>query len=288
MKTFFLCLGLSAAAFGQESSDLFDKAPPAIDEALRARVTEFYQLYEAGKFKQAFTMVADDSQDAFFGSGKEDLKSCSTAKINYSDNFTRAAVVETCKMNWAVHGESVTSSVPITTNWKVVDGQWYWSYVKPTAVRSPFSPTGSIPLPADAPAGASPSMLPKDPAAEARNILGQVTIDKDTVTLRADQGSKDQVQVKNDMPGTVSLSLDPSPLPGLKITSKKTDISQHEVGVVEFEYNPDNNDIACSDCAKRVEGGVTFTIHIMPTNQAFPVTIKLTDQKHQQYELPKQ
>ena len=277
MKAFFLCLILGALALAQEASDLFEKAPPAIDEALRARVTEFYKLYETGKFKQAFNMVADDSQDAFFSSGKADLKDCSTAKINYSDNFTRAVVVESCRTVWAFHGQSVTSSVPVTTNWKVIDGQWFWYYVKPTFVRSPFSPTGTVPIAPDTPEGASPSMLPKDPAAEAKNILGRVSVDKGTVTLRADQDSKDQVRVQNDMPGWVSVKLDSSPVPGLKIAADKADIGPNQASVVEFDYKP----AAGSDQAKTAGSEKQLIIRISPTNQAFPITIRFADDKKQ-------
>src|SRR5579863_5961596 len=237
MKTLFLCLILGAAAFGQEASDLFDKAPPAIDDALRARVTEFYQLYESGKFKQVFLMVADDSQDAFLGSGKEEYKDCHISKVNYTDNFTKAVVVEACKTVWLFHGQTIPSTVPVTTNWKVVDGQWYWYYVKPAFVRSPFSPTGEVPLPQDVPE-AKASVLPKDPAAEAKAILARVTMDKNTVVLRADKDSKDQVRVQNDMPGWVTVDIGPSPVPGLKIKTSKTDIGPNEAAVVEFEYNP--------------------------------------------------
>ncbi len=79
MKTFALSSFLlmsGFAAFGQNSSDLFDKAPPAIDEALRARVNKFYELFIAGKFKDAYSLVADDSQDKFFELSKDQYKSC--------------------------------------------------------------------------------------------------------------------------------------------------------------------------------------------------------------------
>jgi|SRR5579871_676010 len=288
MKTLFLCLILGATATGQEASDLFDKAPPAIDQALRARIAEFYKLYEAGQFKQAFTMVADDAQDAFFASGKENYKDCQTARINYAENFSKATVVETCKSVWMFHGQSVPTTVPVTTNWKAIDGQWYWYFVKPTFVRSPFSPTGVVPLPPDAPAGTTAVVIPKDPAAEARNILARVSVDKNTVALRADRDSKDQVRVLNDMPGSVSVDLGPSPISGLKIKASKVDLNAGESAVIEFEYNPNNNDIACSDCAKRIESETTFEIRIVPTAQLFPITIKFTDQEHRQYDLPKQ
>ena len=90
------------AAFGQNASDVFDKAPPAIDEALRARVGKFYRAFVAGKFKQAYLLVADDSQDKFFELSKDEYKSFEIIKINYSENFTKAAVVTAVEERMAV------------------------------------------------------------------------------------------------------------------------------------------------------------------------------------------
>jgi hypothetical protein len=76
MKTLALSLVLLScfAALGQDSSELFDKAPPPIDEALRARVDKFYGAFIAGKFKEAYLLVADDSQDKFFELSKDQYK----------------------------------------------------------------------------------------------------------------------------------------------------------------------------------------------------------------------
>src|SRR5579885_1559929 len=85
-------LGCCCLAVAQDSSELFDKAPPPIDEALRARVHDFYQAHVSGKFREAFKLVADDSADVFFAAAKQQYKECDTARINYSENFTKALV----------------------------------------------------------------------------------------------------------------------------------------------------------------------------------------------------
>src|ERR1700761_1859087 len=136
-------------AFGQNQSELFDKAPPAIDEALRARVDKFYASFIAGKFKDAYVMVADDSQDKFFELSKDQYKSCEIIKIRYTENFTKAGVVTSCKADWRWHGAVTLTTFPLTSNWIVVDGQWFWHYEKPTMVPNPFSPTGFVPVPPD-------------------------------------------------------------------------------------------------------------------------------------------
>src|SRR5271154_6960023 len=88
MKTLALAsiLLLSACtAFGQNSSDLFDKAPAPVDEALRARIDKFYGAFIEGKFKDAYLLVADDSQDQFFALPKKQYKVCQIIRINYSE-----------------------------------------------------------------------------------------------------------------------------------------------------------------------------------------------------------
>src|SRR5579863_9630240 len=130
LSSFLLISGFMA--FGQDSSDLFDKAPPAIDEALRARIDKFYGAFVSGKFKDAYLLVTDDSQDAFFELSKDQYKSYEIVKIRYSENFTKAVAVVGVKSDWRWHGVVTPTTFPLTSNWEVVDGQWYWHYVKPT------------------------------------------------------------------------------------------------------------------------------------------------------------
>src|SRR5580704_17475997 len=66
--------------------------PPAIDQALRARATEFFQDFVDKKYRQALELVADDTQDEYFSSTKAELKGFSIDSIAYRDNFTDATV----------------------------------------------------------------------------------------------------------------------------------------------------------------------------------------------------
>ena len=57
---------LTALAAAQTATNPFDKAPPNVDDALKTRVTEFYQDHIDGKFRKAEQLVAEDSKDAFY------------------------------------------------------------------------------------------------------------------------------------------------------------------------------------------------------------------------------
>lgn len=280
-----------ALAFGQDTnSDLFDKAPPPIDQALRARVEQFYRAYTTGKFREAYPLVAEDSQDAFLGSSKNTFKSCEVLKINYSDNFTKAVVVESCKGDWNFHGHTVGTSMPVTSNWEVVDGQWFWYYVKPTSMPSPFSPTGFATITPDSSSGATlnASVLPANPLDSARGILAKVRVDKTAIKLKGYETSKDELHLINEMPGQISLTIDPVAFPGFKITPEKTELQANEQTTILFEYRLDDATIECGECAKRVKSTLTAQLHIQPTGQVFPITVTFGIPPELEKQIPKQ
>src|SRR5271155_3842655 len=82
---------LPFAAFAQTDS----AAPPAvIDQALRARVTEFFNDHVEGPagFRKAMDLVAEDTKDYYFSAQKIQFKSFKIDSIKYSDHFTTAIV----------------------------------------------------------------------------------------------------------------------------------------------------------------------------------------------------
>ncbi len=283
----FLFLVLFRPAFAQEAAGAAGQAPPDVDQALRARVAQFYQAYIDGKFSDAYAMVSPEAQNSFIQSDKAEYKGCETAKIEYSESFTKAFVTESCRSIWLWHGHATPTVVPVDSHWKLNNNLWYWYYVKPTFVRSPFSPTGIVQLPPDQPETNSGNVaIPKDMHAAALNILAKVNVDKESVSLRADMASKDEVHVRNDMPGEVDLVLAPSPLTGLKATASPAKLKAKETGVIAIEYSPDDKAIACGDCASRIRRA-WIQLTVQPTGQVFQIEVKFTNQKSEQFPLPK-
>jgi len=268
-----LLLVAGSLVFGQDPSETFDKAPGPIDEALRARVEKFYASFMAGKFKDAYLLVADDSEDAFIESDKNTYKDCETIKIAYSENFTTAKVIESCLGEMRFHGSVIETRVPLQTNWKVVDGKWFWTYVKPTRAETPFSPTGWVNLPKEDGKPAGKPAIPQDPMAAARNILGLVKADKSEIHLLGYETSKDELHVRNDMEGGVMVTLDKITQPGVKATIAKPNLGPHEETSILFEYIVDDAAITCGECAKRLKGSLTAQIRIVPSGQVFPIRV---------------
>lgn len=251
-----------------------EKAPPAVDQALRARVNKFYDAFIAGKFKEAYLLVADDSQDKFFEMSKDEYKGCEILKIQYTENFTKATVVTTCKSDWRWHGAVTLATFPLTSTWEVIDGQWFWHFVKPTMVPSPFSPTGFIPVPPDSTTD-NAGLIPKDIAAAGRGILSKVGVDKSSVRLLSNQRSQEVIHLRNDMPGEVSVKVDPPGIPGLKVDVGQPKLEAHEQTTILFEWSPDDPAIRCRECALKTNARTTVQVRVEPTAQVFPITVLL-------------
>src|SRR5688572_11257827 len=81
-------------------TDIFQKAPPYVDEALRSRVSEFLQAHVDGKFRLANEIVAEDSKDMYFAMEKHRYLSFEIVRIDYTNDFTRATVLATVEVNW--------------------------------------------------------------------------------------------------------------------------------------------------------------------------------------------
>src|ERR1039458_2755687 len=80
---------VAAACFAQT-------APPDVDQALRARINEFYGLLLKKEYRKAEALIADDTKDYYYGIGKPDFTKFELLEIRYSENFTRAIAITQC------------------------------------------------------------------------------------------------------------------------------------------------------------------------------------------------
>src|SRR5438067_7758827 len=98
MHRAFAAVFLVSCLSAQPPADLFHKAPPAVDEALRARISKFFQLHVEGKFRQAESLVAEDSKDFFYSANKPKYLGYEIRDIAYTDDFTKAKAVVVAQM----------------------------------------------------------------------------------------------------------------------------------------------------------------------------------------------
>lgn len=267
-----------------QDADVFTKAPPDVDEALRARITTFYQAHINGKFRDAFQVVAEEAQDDFIAATKDNYKACEITKINYSDNFTKASVVTACKGEFRWRTERMPATMPLTTDWKLVNGQWYWYLIKRDSRVTPFGVWSVGPDTGNEPKGL-PTM-PADPATLARDILSKVSVDKTEILLKGYESSRDEIHIVNAMPGPIRITVNSPGSTGLAIKLDKAEVGSGEKATLLFDYSVEDAKALCHDCFKPVKPPTMADIQIAPTGQRFHVNVVFEIPPEMQKQLP--
>ena len=231
---------LVARALGQQPADLFTKAPPAIDEALRDRISKFFQLQVDGKPRQAEQYVAEDSKDYYYEMQKPRYLSFEIRSISYSDEFTKAKAMVAVEMIVNMPGfQNKPMKIPFMTWWKVADGQWFW-YVEPETSRiTPFGKMNPGAAKSDGTQAAGPPDMSKTP--DILSLWKQVHADKQSVQLKAHETSSDQVTISSQLPGTASLQFQAPDVPGLVVKLDRTELKAGEKAVLSFDFKPGKN-----------------------------------------------
>ena len=262
-------LVITGLCLAQNPGDLFEKAPPDVEEALRARVTKFYEAYQSGRFRLGDVVVHEDSKDEFFNSEKTKIKAFEIGKIKYSDNFTKASVTTLLDQDYNTQFGRIPIKLPMTTQWKLDNGEWWWFTIK--ASERDCYPTlfGCIKAPKDGVAGgevrppqASAGTLP--PMPDPVKLLGGVRADKSEVQLTGSPASA-AVIIQNQMPGDVILRVQlENPWPGLTATLDKTQLKSEEKANLTVRDTSTGGQTRPSAVAKVI---------IAPTQRVIPIRI---------------
>jgi hypothetical protein len=256
---------MGIACFGQDAAALFEKAPPDVEEALRARVQKFYGLYMEGKFRAADALVAEDSKDAFYVAGKRKCRSIEIDTLKFSENFSKADVMVTCDTDVMIELVGlVPAKVPMRTRWKTLGGDWFW-YVEPASEQGMPTPFGFFKPGSPNGPPAAMGVPPTGVSVEALTKL--VKVDLQQVSFDVNTRRVGRVVVTNTMPGAVSLVLEPKEIPGFELALDKTDIAQGQAAVLSISYVPSKDRKASPALVKIV---------VSPTEQEIPIQIVFT------------
>src|SRR5580704_19637690 len=140
---------IAVTAWAQQVSPAAAEA----EKAVRARAEKFLQLEVDKNFRAAWALVADDTQDYFFNSGKPNISSFVIDKIEISDDNTRARV--TFRVKGIVRAVGLANQefeFSAFATWKLENGDWFW-YVDQSSKETPF---GKIAISATAPGASVP------------------------------------------------------------------------------------------------------------------------------------
>jgi hypothetical protein len=248
----------------QNPADVFEKAPPDVDQAIRARVSKFYQAHVDGKFRAADEVVHEDSKDAFFEAEKTKYRGFEIGKINYSDNFTKAVVTVLVDHDYISQLGRIPIKMPLLSNWKLEAGQWWW-YTKPqeddgyytTIFGRVKKPTNGV-AGGEAPRGQASLPAMPDPI----KLLSGVKADKNEVQLSGSPASA-QVVIQNQMPGNIELRVElENGWPGLTASFDTVKLNAD-----------DKATLTVRDTGKPLGRPAVAKVHIDPTQQVIPIKI---------------
>ncbi len=267
------CFLIPAAIFAQTPSPA---APAEVDQALRGRVTEFFQDFVDGKFRQAINLVADDTQDYYFSSPKLEMRSFKIESVSYSNDWTKATVHMTVTRIWRMRAEGFAQDAdvpgPMETTWKIENGKWVF-YAKPKTDGwvTPMGPSADLAEAGKAAASEKKKINDGTMAAEAQRILQDSGIVTDVtpkeVTLALDKPSSAKVTFRNGVPGSVALSLLglPKDIPGFSATLEKTNVSSGDSSSVELRFDP--------AAGQPQTQSITIHVIVAPFDMEFPVKV---------------
>jgi hypothetical protein len=299
------CLIFTAVAMcAQTAPEAAPKASPEVDAALRARVTQFYQLEIAGKFHQAEQLVAEDTKDLFVGSSKPTYYAFELQSIKYADDFTKADVVVLMSRQMPVEGflgHAVKSKLP--SRWKLENGLWCW-YIDPQRdlPSSPFHaatpmppgmpvPTATamppgIPVPAGGLPGAAPGAMPPmppgmpvptggtsgtprplPPMPVIAPIQMTMSVDKLKVELKSAGPSSGQVSIANPSPLPAALTINDPKVEGLTVKLDRFTIQPRQAATLSIQWNGKQNP----------KHPVMIVVKVPRINQVIPITVTFKD-----------
>jgi hypothetical protein len=246
---------LFAPALTQDPADLFNRAPADVDQALRARITEFFHYHVTGEHRKAEALVAEDTQDYFYNNNKPRYVSFEIGRIEYSDGYTKATALITVKMAVLFPGfNGKVMDIPTASYWKLVDGKWYWYLTK--AMQN-ASPMGEM-HPGPPSAGRGAPVIPNIPA-NTEELFAQVKVDKEKITVQP--GSQDQIVISNGMVGPISLTVQ-GKIEGIQAALDRAEIKSGEKATMTV---------------KATEGAAAgvLTVHVQQTGQNIPIQVVL-------------
>jgi len=255
MHRTLILAAFAAVAFAQNPADLFNRAPVDVDQALRARITEFFHYHVSGEPRKAEELVAEDTKDYFYNNNKPHYISFEIGKIDYSDGFTKAKALVIVKMAIMMPGfNGKVMDIPTPSYWELIDGKWYWYLTKSMQNASPM---GEM-KPGPPSLGAAPPAMPVIPQS-ASELYAQVKADKGAVSVTP--GTTDQVVISNGMVGPINLTIQ-GKIEGIEASFDQAEIKPGEKATLT---------VKAADGAK---AGV-LNVFVQQTRQTIPIQVVL-------------
>jgi hypothetical protein len=259
MRSVSVILLFAGVIFAQGNDPFKPKPPAEVDQALRARVQEFFDLHIKGQYRKAEELVAEDTKDYFYTHDKPKYLSCEISKVDYLESFTKAVVVVTCERYIMMPGFSDRPmKVPGTNTFKIENGKWVWYVDQDALLNTPFGrmkpgafSNGATPPPP------SISNIPTS----GDFLMKQVKMEPQSVQLKV--GATAELTITNGAPGPIDLTVN-GPLPG-----------------IEAKFDPSNvkSGGKATLTLRAVKGAKSgdLTVAVEPTTQVLTIPVKIVE-----------
>lgn len=252
--------------------EIFESAPPQVDQALRSRVTQFYQFHVEGKFRQADALVHEESKDAFFVAEKLKLKSFEIKHIKYEENFTQARVTTVVPVDLDLPGFGTMKDVPrpLVSFWKLDGGQWWWRTI-------PYDPckgieSGSITLHkkkcVDGKVVEDESSSPADVTSKGvsiKELQSMVQASGNSISLPSHLPAREGVRITNNFPGPVTLQVLYEQMPGLEVRVDSDKIESGGSTTLVIDHKP---------VSPTFKPEMLIRVLVQPTAQVIPIKLQ--------------
>lgn len=244
---------------------LFKKAPEGVEEALRARVDQFFSLQQQGKFRAAEGCVCDDTKDYFYDLKKKSPRSYEIDKLEFSEDFKTATALVSIGADIPTMTGMMQVVAPMATTWRLENGQWcfYATRKQQTTMKTPF---GEV---TQETAGASAK--PRNPRSAVfrpvspADVQNSVGTSAQAVVFEAGKAAAAEIEFTNSLPGRVQIATEGLLPPGIEVKIAPKELGHRESAKARFEYTPTTRPPA-------EEYLVRFLVE--PTRQQFAIKVR--------------
>ena len=261
MQRSWLLIGPLAACLSLgQAQTIFHKAPPGVEEALKARIHEFYTLWQQGKFRPAEALVAEESRELYYGMQKVPIRKYQLQSITWSDDFKSAKVLMAFQ-DQSPRTAAYEIMVPSLGTWKEVGGQWFMVIDVPTT--TPFGPMTF--------ADYRTQQQPSKPAETAPRptietlTLGALRISPQELSIPMEgERTERTITLTNTLPGTLMIEILDPKRPGLDLTLSTTQLGPKAQATLQVTYDPQKG---------KIRGPVSVPVLVQPLTQRFLVEL---------------
>lgn len=226
---------LSAAALvAQDSGKAFRQAPMGVEEALKARVMEFFNLQQEGKFRQAEALVCEDTKDHYYNMDKQRHKGAQFVKIFFEDDFKSAKAQVNLDIDLNTLRGPFPAMFPMMSYWRVENANWCY-YIPKRNQDYYETPFGLMKRDPNAPSGAAP---PQSPMVTPEMLKSAVKLSRRTIDLNAFRESTEEVVIQNTLPGDTEVEIQVPELPGLSASFPVKSLKAGETAPLKITFRP--------------------------------------------------